>query len=388
MTPRIQLRSHPVGRALFALPLLALLVGTASATEANTPPAGAERSVSPSGQRAFEQAREVLDAQLSHVASNLEGLLASNDVKAAEALYGLERSAIALLQHIESHDIASQGSTHEETVGGVRSMLQRILRYQERVKDYAQEKLDRVLPGEPERKLVFLRGKDRYTPLFRQGTPKPGEAQASDADRYAEMKQDFVAKGGDLKRDIRLLGIDYLRRLESGQLAEWTQLGESKISITTEGAKHPVIGGGKKVRGAGSVKVYRDHEGEVVVAIVSNSSGNYKPGVASVEGLVQKLIELGVPEARILTTSVVPAEPELVKLLLKARLDMTKEQINEHVAQLKIATTPADIEKAGASTRSSAQSTIRLIKNSPLARPVSRRSARLTPTRPPPKRSR
>ena len=354
---RMSILSHPAGRALLALPILAMLATASRADPLQLTP-GAEKHLlaalpaaatrSPEHLQQMEAWRTGLEQDLGVVAGKLESLLATDDVHAAELTFDLERRAIALLQYAESGDLASQGLTHEQTTGGIRSMLQRILRYQERVKDHAQDKLDLVLPGEPGRKLSMMRGSDKFGPLFRQGTPKPGETPVSDAQRLTEMQQDFIAKGGNLKRDIKLLGIRYLKKLSSGQLAEWTQLDGDRISITSAGAKHPVIGGGKRVRGAGSMKLYRDGNGEVALVIVSNSSGNYKPGVGAVEGLVGKLVELGIPEERILTTSVVPEEPELVKLLLKARLsiakvapELQKEQIKQHVTKLMTETKPS-----------------------------------------------
>ena len=118
------------------------------------------------------------------------------------------------------------------------------------------------------------------------------------------------------------------------------QLGADHVRITTEGAKHPVIAGGHSGRGAGSLKVYKDASGEIVLAIVSNSSGNLKPGVAATEGPVQRMMALDVPESHILTASVIPEEPELVKLLLKSKKTYSKEQINEYVAKLQVRTAP------------------------------------------------
>jgi hypothetical protein len=343
--------------ALLALPLVALLAGGARAeleAPAANPPAPLSSLRVVSGPlSSFEQQRTTVEMDLSDAASTLEGLLQSDDVKAAEKMYDLERRAISLLVYAATHKLQSEGMSHDQTIGGVRSMLQRILRYQERIKDHAQDKLDQVLPGEPGRKLVQVNGKDAFKPLFRSGTPQPGQPAQTEQDALKTMEDDFTQKGGDLKRDIKLLGSRYLKSLKSGELAEWTQVGPDSISITSKGAKHPVIlsegkkrlGRGKDAsklagNGGGSAKVWRDDDGKIVLVVVSNSSGNLKPGVSSVEPLVNKFIDLGVPEENILTTSIVPEEPELVKLLLKARLTMTKEQISAHVATLKKATTP------------------------------------------------
>jgi len=331
----------PLRTLRLALPVL-LLLG-----------AGLARADAPTPLQQFETERGAVERGLAELGNTLEGDLVKDDVKAAEALYGLERRAISVLVFAANHRLASEGMSHDETVGGLRAMLQRVLRYQERVKDYAQDKLDKVLPGEPGRKLISVRSADAYKPLFRAATPVPGQAPKTEADGLRAMEQDFVAQGGDLKRDIRLLGKRYLKSLGSGELAEWTQVAKEQFSITSKGAKHPVIlsegkkrlGAGKSASrlaagGAGSAKVWTDSKGEIVLAIASNSSGNLKPGTATVEPFVNKLISSGIKEERILTTSIVPEEPELVKLLLKARKNMTKEQIAQHVADLKTRTAP------------------------------------------------
>jgi len=82
------------------------------------------------------------------------------------------------------------------------------------------------------------------------------------------------------------------------------------------------------------MKIFKDAKGEVVLAVVTNASGNYKPAHSSTEGVVQKLRSLGVPASRILTSKMTPGEGDNVKLLLKSR-GMPKDQIKIRIARLR-----------------------------------------------------
>jgi hypothetical protein len=265
-------------------------------------------------------------------AAGLEHRLKTDDVAAAADLYVFERSAVALLE-TSARVPAQEGIEREGLQAELRSLLSRVLRLQDRLREHTTEVLDRVLPGEPPQQHWAREGNDLYHPLFRLGTPTPGAPPPTAAQAFAEMKRKAVKKG--IKpQDFHNLTPSALKSLESGVLAEWVQLGHD-IRLTTSGAKHPVIGKGKSGRGAGSMKVYKDTEGEVLLAVVSNSSGNYKPGPGSTEGPVQRLIDLGVDEGRILVTSIVPQEPELVKLLLKSKRGIPEERIKEYAGSLR-----------------------------------------------------
>jgi hypothetical protein len=227
-------------------------------------------------------------------------------------------------------------------MAATRLLYQRILTLQEAVRDHAQKELDRVLPGEKPAEHFSRNGYDLYRPVYRPATPVPGAPPTPSKEAHAAMVEEFTSKGGSLK-DIHWLGPRFIDNLTSGQLAEWVQLGEKSVRITTSGAKHPVIGGGHAGRGAGSLKVYKNSRGEEILTVGSFSSGNYKPGVGATEGLTQNLVRAGIPEDHILVTSIIPEEPELVKLLLKSKLTYSKEQINDHVRDLKARTQPTPI---------------------------------------------
>jgi len=212
-----------------------------------------------------------------------------------------------------------------------------VLLLQERVLEHTLVQLDRALPGEPLRELWAREGIDLYRPLYRTGTPDPSRPRPSREEGrqvLARMQQDFFDEGG-ADDDIIWFGPRFLENVGNGELVEWVQLGE-RIRVTAAGAKHPVIADGASVRGAGSVKIYKDSQGEVILAVVSNSSGNYKPGVGSTIGLSDKLEELGVRRDRIVQTTILPGEPVLVKLLLKAKKTFSKEEIGQRVALLKM----------------------------------------------------
>ena len=280
--------------------------------------------------------RERLSQALYRLADGLEHDLVQDDVQVAETLYGIEREALHLFE--ESMRVEFPSPTAQEgTQDNLRALVGRILNLEERVQKHAIETLDQALPGEPERQLWAREGNDLYRPLYRLGTPLPGQAEKTPREALADMQRKFAEKGGN-DGDFHFLNRRGLAVLPSGVLAEWVQFGASRVRFTIAGAKHPVIAEGKSTRGAGSLKIWKDADGQVLLAIVSNSSGNYKPGTGSTEGPVQQLAALGVEESRILVTSIIPSEPEIVKLLMKAKLKFSDEQIKQHVFAVREAT--------------------------------------------------
>jgi len=279
--------------------------------------------------------------ELGALAQGLETSINKNDVSIAEQLYHLEVHTNTLLVKIANGKFAS-ASQREAALADAHTTLRQVLRLQERVLEHTLGELDRALPGEPHRELWARKGVDLYRPLGRAETPKPGQPAPTRSDAIREMR-DGVAEKGAMSQ-IHYLGPKTIAKIKSGELFEWVQVG-NRIRFTQAGAKHPVIAleGEQKtseeptpasVRGAGSGMIFRDANGKIIAAIVSDSSGNYKPGIGSTIGLVQKLEQAGVPSRYISITHVLPGEPVLVKLLLKSKKTMSKEQIKEHVAKL------------------------------------------------------
>lgn len=287
-------------------------------------------------QREVKQDYKSLAKEVSAVARGLETALGKDDVALAARLYRLEMKSVGLLARnaeTEYSDLEEKASW----MSSIRSLHDDVLLLQERVLEHTLDQLDRALPGEPMRELWAREGIDLYRPLFRSGTPDPNRPRMTrDEGRQvlARMQQEFLDEGGG-DDDINWFGPKYLENVGSGELVEWVQLGE-RIRVTAAGAKHPVIADGASVRGAGSMKIYKDSKGEVILAVVSNSSGNYKPGVGSTIGLSDKLEELGVRRDRIVQTTILPGEPVLVKLLLKAKKTFSKEDIKRQVERLKL----------------------------------------------------
>ena len=318
----------------------AILVGLLA-----TPPLRAQAGV-PGPAPAAESAADRLDKahialreQLGDVASGLEHSLRTNDVAVAETLYGMERQAMHLLE--ESSRIAFGAVAIKDTVqDDLRSLMQRILRLEERVQDHTLEVLERVLPGEPGQRAWARSRRDLYRPLYRRDTPQPGQAQKTPAVAQAEMESSFAIKGGTVK-DFHWLNAKTLRGLASGTLAEWVQHGKSSIRLTTADAKHPVIAKGRSVRGAGSMKIVKADNGEILAVVVSNSSGNFKPGIGATEGPIQKMVKLGIAEDRILVTKIIPAEPQLVQLLLKSKQKFTDAEIKARIQTVRESTRPS-----------------------------------------------
>jgi hypothetical protein len=287
-------------------------------------------------QRDVKNDYKALGKEVSAIARGLETALGKDDVAVAARLYRLEMKSIGLLARNAETDYTDLEEKASWS-SSIRSLHDDVLLLQERVLEHTLIQLDRALPGEPLRELWAREGIDLYRPLYRTGTPDPARPRPSREEGrqvLARMQQDFFDEGG-ADDEIIWFGPRYLENVGNGELVEWVQLGE-RIRVTAAGAKHPVIADGSSVRGAGSMKIYKDSKGEVILAVVSNSSGNYKPGVGSTIGLSDKLEELGVRRDRIVQTTILPGEPVLVKLLLKARKTFSKEEIGQRIGLLKM----------------------------------------------------
>jgi hypothetical protein len=292
---------------------------------------------------ALRQASWTLSKEMDLVARGIETGLQRNDLGVAKRLFHLEVQSAALIQRAAEQAHAS-GADPDVAIARQLSVHEDILRLQERVLEHTLAELDRALPGEPLRELWARDGVDLYRPLLRSDTPDPDAPPPDAAQRraaLARMERDFVEAGGK-PEDLRPLGRRFLDDLGSGQLFEWAEAGPGNFRATTAGAKHPLIarsGRRVSVQGAGSAMVYKDARGEVLFAVVSSSSGNYKPGIGSVYGLMSELEQLGVPRGRLLETKVLPGEPVLVKLLMKAK-GASKEAISAELVALKQTATP------------------------------------------------
>ena len=314
--------------------------------------AGGQAAARADTQREIKRDYKAVAREVSAIARGLETALGKDDVKVATQLYRLEMKSLGLLlRHAETEYTDLEDK--DNFASSIRSLHDDVLLLQERVLEHTLDQLDRALPGEPLRELWAREGIDLYRPLFRSGTPDPNRPKATLEEGrrvLARMQQEFLDQGGS-DDDINWFGPTYLENVGNGELVEWVQLGE-RIRVTAAGAKHPVIADGSSVRGAGSMKIYKDAKGEVILAVVSNSSGNYKPGVGSTIGLSDKLEELGVRRDRIVQTTILPGEPVLVKLLLKAKKSFSKEEIGERVSRLKL---EGDVEIPEARPKSTVQ---------------------------------
>ena len=343
MDPALIDRDRPDPRALRVAALLlaaaAVIAGGPAAARAET-------------QREIKQEYKAVAKEVSAIARGLETALGKDDVKVATRLYRLEMKSLGLLLRNAETDYTDL-EDKDNFASSIRSLHDDVLLLQERILEHTLDQLDRALPGEPLRDLWAREGIDLYRPLFRSGTPDPSRTRTSREEGrrvLARMQQEFIDQGGG-DDDINWFGPRYLETVGNGELVEWVQLGE-RIRVTAAGAKHPVIADGSSVRGAGSMKIYKDGKGEVILAVVSNSSGNYKPGVGSTIGLSDKLEELGVRRDRIVQTTILPGEPVLVKLLLKAKKSFSKDEISDRVSRLKV---EGDVELPEARPRSTAE---------------------------------
>jgi len=278
---------------------LLLIPGSVNASPGKNPHAGKE-----------------LAERFSEAAKGIENLLVDHPVAAAAFVFELEIKALQELTDV-GNATNLDALAREEAMGDRRAIVRRILGLKERVRDHAIALADKVLAPEPPRKLSKSGGADVYAPIYRGLEPRKDGKPRTSREAIREMERKQRKKGIDTST-VHAVNEDSLARLRSGQLAEWVQVVGEGITFNSAEAKHPVTARGSKVEGAGSFKLFKSDAGEIILAVVAPTSGNYKPGAGATEAVVQSLIASGVRESRIIVTTAAPADTASVKLLMRA----------------------------------------------------------------------
>ncbi len=282
----------------------------------------------------LERAIAHQSATLAELSKGLETALVIDAPAAAEKLYLLEMQSIANVlaaSNLASHSVNEL--EHVELVEGARGVLRRVLYQKDHVVGpHALKVLRNAIPGELMASVTRRAGRDVYELLDRVPTELRITSNVSRSAEalYAHRWDEFVHTGGKAS-DILTLDQRFLRTAESGQLITWVhRSGDDKVWVSTK-AKHIVTSGGEPAFGAGEMRVYRDKTGEIVLVLVSNASGGFKSGAASLEAIGALLRELGVKESQVLFTQHSPADPQLLKLLLVSNLSLSGDAIAARV---------------------------------------------------------
>jgi hypothetical protein len=156
---------------------------------------------------------------------------------------------------------------------------------------------------------------------------------------YEDKLNEFKNTGGSLS-ELKVLTPKIFASLEEITKVEYVVRANDEIWITTGSAGHILLGGGEAVQSAGQVLIVKNKIGKVILLILSNASGNYKPDLLAVDKLAERFFsEFGVPIRKIIVTKGEPLSAQTVKVLLKGKEVPQKDrdlQLKDMLAQSEI----------------------------------------------------
>jgi hypothetical protein len=157
--------------------------------------------------------------------------------------------------------------------------------------------------------------------------------QAERDTRYQASLAAFEKKGGSVQ-EIKVLTPELLKSFGPYTRVEYVWLLDGNIRVTEGNAGHVLLAEGKPVKAAGQIVMLKAGDGHFTFVALSNSSGNFKPDMMSVESfskLLAKKLKIE-PELMMLTKGE-PMSTQAVKVYLKGE-GVAPEMIKNKIAAI------------------------------------------------------
>jgi hypothetical protein len=238
-------------------------------------------------------------------------------VSQAEKIYYVESLALGLARQIMNDERIE--SLYEREI-----LLYRALKIYgdarfsgERIFEIMIRAIDAAKPGTSGIQLPteISEGHVVYSPNYRYEREL---TQKEQRELYKQKLKEFTDAGGSLD-EVKLMSVETISALPEKTMIEFVQMANGQIRFTQGSAGHILMARGNKVLSAGTMMIVKDKAGAPRIAVVSNSSGSYKPDLMPIEDLAQRIGRmLDIPAEQILITKGEPTTTQTVKILLKA----------------------------------------------------------------------
>ncbi len=256
---------------------------------------------------------DAIEARIHAVPTFLSSL---SPERASEKLHYMEVDLLARLQEI------SLGSAHLTLFerNSLESQVIRLYRYLRTFSErYYQDMIryiDVRLPGPNGLQIRRdLESNSLYSPNYRRDVMLMEQERDIE---YNKKLEEFLAKGGDL-REVFDLNEKTMSALGLLSRFEYVVTPNHKIRVTAGNAGHILLGLGQEVLTAGQVMILKNHAGKVVMAVISNASGSYKPDMSSAQDFAERFASrFNIPMSRIVLTMGEPLSTQSLKIYLKA----------------------------------------------------------------------
>lgn len=269
------------------------------------------------GSTARPYQKRLLD--LENQAYGLSHLSLQDAVKQSELAYYLENEVMRLNLDIGNEENPMSDFERGALLFGTAHVYQTIRQNSERLYEDMIRFIDAKLPGPTGRQIrseTLDGASSLYEPNYRSDTDmNPAERY----EHYREMLKKFLDQGGSLF-EMKTLDTNLARQFQAVTNLEYVWLESGQVRVTEGKAGHVLLAQGQLVKSAGQLILVRNNRGDFTLAVISNSSGNYKPDLFSAQQMAQKVQkEFGVPAELVLVTKGEPLSTQAIKIYLKGR---------------------------------------------------------------------
>ncbi len=139
--------------------------------------------------------------------------------------------------------------------------------------------------------------------VYRNTLKSSGVHSVQELDAYFFKKlRDFVRAGGELTM-IRPVTLTDLKAFPNGGLCEWVvdawDVARMARADVSPNPGHTLLSWGNDVLAAGSMRVFKDAEGDLSEVVVGTFSGHFRADYRTLHHMVRHLVSAGVPAERI-----------------------------------------------------------------------------------------
>lgn len=256
--------------------------------------------------------------ELSNKAYGLARMSAAQPVAQSQAIYELEFELLRLQMDIaNAPDSSISAYERKALLFGTARAYGDVRHHGERLFENMIRYIDVRLPG-PNGQQIRTEVASTYSvydPNYRS------DIDLSQAERdamYDKKKKEFLAAGGSFE-EIKNLDAQSVKAMGEYSRFEYVELPGGTVKITEGKAGHILLAKGKSVKTAGQIVIVKDKKGEVILLVVSNASGSFKPDLIDAKNLADRLQRsLKVDAGLVLVTKGEPLSTQAVKIYMKA----------------------------------------------------------------------
>ena len=261
--------------------------------------------------------------EIENLAYGLAKLSNTDPIKQAEKIYLLENAVVNINLDVASAPDDVMTAFEKRSLLAHTGRVYTVIRtHAERIFEDMIRYIDEKLPGSTGKQNRSESGElastltSTYEANYRlDNTLTPAERDAN----YQRFVAEFQKKGGSLT-EIKTLTPALLKSFGHYTRVEYVWLIDGKIRVTPGSAGHVLLAEGKPVKAAGQIVFLKGDDGKVSLLVISNSSGNYKPDMLSIEQLASSMQKtFGIPGELVVVTKGEPMSAQAVKIYLKGR---------------------------------------------------------------------